>query len=267
MDQYSKTEPKSIKSLFNRIASRYDRANALMSLNCHKKWNKVLVREVLKACHPDQYLDLCAGTGEIAFTLLKQCLPRSSDNPSIKHPSRNSSREGAFARKNGVCETFLLDFSEEMLKLAQAKASLLPVSQKVHYIQADAQKIPLPGSSIDAVTIAYGIRNIEDPSRCIQEVYRVLRPGGVLAILELTRPNNPIMKMGHKLYTKLALPLIGKVVASDRKAYQYLCSSVQEFLHPVDIARIIEKSGFSKIRIKPLFSGVATVITAKKIIF
>lgn len=239
MTEYTKDNPDTIESLFSKIAPQYDRANSLMSLNLHKKWNKTLSREILSHGEPGHYLDLCSGTGEIAFTTLR----------SIKEP----------------CEAFLLDFSDKMLGCAKQKSDKKELRKhRIHYLHADAQEIPLPSSSIDAVTIAYGIRNVHDPVRCIQEVYRVLKSGGTFAVLELTQPDNPVMKLGHKLYMKTFLPVVGKFVASDKQAYQYLCHSIQEFLKPKDLERILLENGFEETAIKPLSGGIATIITGKK---
>lgn len=239
MTEYTKNNPKTIESLFNKIAPQYDRANSLMSLNLHKKWNTALSKIILSNGEPDQYLDLCSGTGEIAFTTLK--------------------------RIQSECEAFLLDFSDKMLSCAKEKSNrMVSHNHRIHYLHADAQEIPLPSESIDAVTIAYGIRNVKDPARCIQEVHRVLRKGGTFAILELTQPKNPLMKIGHKIYMKMFLPVVGKFIASDKEAYQYLCNSIQSFLLPQDLEEILIDKGFQESKIKPMNGGIATIITGKK---
>jgi demethylmenaquinone methyltransferase / 2-methoxy-6-polyprenyl-1,4-benzoquinol methylase len=241
MSNYTKKEPETIESLFNKIAPQYDRANSLMSLNLHKKWNKALAKIIRSHSKPQRLLDLCCGTGEIAFETLQQ----------IKSP----------------IEAFLLDFSQNMLDCAREKAETKRLDQhRLHYLHADAHRVPLPSESIDAATIAYGIRNVKNPAGCIQEVHRVLNKGGIFAILELTQPSNPIMKLGHQLYMKAFLPLIGKFIASDKQAYQYLCHSIQEFLKPIELASLLEKQGFHQIAIKPLNGGIATIVMGRKIL-
>jgi demethylmenaquinone methyltransferase / 2-methoxy-6-polyprenyl-1,4-benzoquinol methylase len=236
---YQKNQPESIQEMFGSIAKQYDRTNAIMSFNLHKRWNKTLANLVAEQKKPSQYLDLCCGTGEIAYTLLRQ-----TERP---------------------IETFLLDFCQEMLDCAKQKQkekSLAP--HHLHYIQADAQQIPLPGESIDATTIAYGIRNVQDPKKCAQEVFRVLRPGGMFAILELTQPKQPVMRLGHKLYLSTFLPIIGKMTAANKDAYRYLSKSIQAFIPPSQLENTLKESGFINTAQISLTGGIATIITGTK---
>jgi len=236
---YQKNNPETIQKMFGSIAKQYDRTNAVLSFNLHRYWNQSLIKAVQSDRPMKQYLDLCAGTGEIAFTFLSQ-------------------------RQTPV-EAFLLDFSEEMLSCAQAKEKENPFKQhRIQYIQADAQEIPLPSNSIDCVTIAYGIRNVKNPKACVEEVLRVLRPGGSFAILELTQPDNPIMKLGHKIYLKTILPVVGKVIATNKEAYRYLCNSIQAFTPPAQLESTLKEVGFEKTAQKPLTGGIATIISGSK---
>lgn len=239
MTKYSKEKPQTIESLFDKIAPQYDLANSLMSFNLHKKWNNALASFVLAAKEPSDYLDLCSGTGDIAFNTLK--------------------------RVKKKCEAFLLDFSERMLEIAKLKEMELQFpDHSLHYLKADAQMIPLPSNSMDAITMAYGIRNIQNPSLSIQEAHRVLRSEGTFALLELTRPTNFFMKLGHKLYTKSLLPLIGKYTTSDKEAYNYLQTSIQSFIHPKDLEKLFQDAGFQNTAIHSLNGGIATIITGRK---
>lgn len=234
--QYNKEAPSSIQKMFGTIAKQYDRTNAILSFNLHQQWNRKLASFVK---NPKKYLDLCAGTGEIAFTVLR------------KH-------------KKPV-EVYLLDFCQEMLDQARLKELDNPfILHKIHYIQADAQKIPLASDSIDCVTIAYGIRNVQDPALCIKEAYRVLRPGGTFAILELTQPNNPILRLGHRIYLKTFMPLIGKMAASNKDAYRYLCQSIHSFVSSDRLEKILKEQGFKETTQLPLTGGIATIISGRK---
>jgi demethylmenaquinone methyltransferase/2-methoxy-6-polyprenyl-1,4-benzoquinol methylase len=234
MTNYTKTKPESIQHLFDSIAHRYDTTNGLMSFQLHRYWNKQLIKEILANGVPKTVLDLCAGTGEIAFGIQER----------VKSP----------------LDLTLLDFSKEMLECAKQKK----ISQKARFIQADAQNIPLADCLFDAATCAYGIRNIKEPSRCIQEAYRVLRPGGVFAILELTQPKSFLIRLGHKLYLKAALPLIGKWMTQNKQAYHYLCQSIPQFIPPENLAAMMQRCGFSQVKIKPLNFGIATIISGRK---
>lgn len=239
---YEKENPETIQAMFDSIASSYDRTNAALSLQMHKMWNRTLVRTAVSAAKPKVYLDLCCGTGEIAFTYLRQ-------SPE-------------------ACIVHLLDFSNEMLQCAQAKAAKMqiPNQYQLNYICADAQNIPLPDQSVDAITISYGIRNVKDPVRAISEVFRVLRPSGTFGILELTRPTNPVLRFGHQLYLRTAVPLLGWCLSANAEAYQYLQRSIQNFVEPSKLTGIIRQVGFQKTTCMPLTGGIATILFAKKTI-
>lgn len=229
---YSKQEPKSIQTMFNAIAPSYDLANKVLSLGLHDKWNQKLVDSVGSGT---VLLDLCAGTGEIAFAYLK------------KYPVK----------------AHLLDFSQAMLDVAEIKAEDLGFTG-LDFIQGDAQAIPLENDSVDRVTIAYGIRNVQNTKKCLQEVYRVLQKGGVFGLLELTRPNNRFLQMGHSVYLKGALPILGKMITKNKQAYQYLSSSIGSFISTDLLIKLLQEVGFDKVVATPLMGGIATIITCTK---
>lgn len=251
MTAYDKSNPASIQAMFGAIARRYDRTNALLSLNLHNRWNRQLVAASVsvtvptsssaQSSGPTTLLDLCCGTGEIALNFLR--------DTNLSTPR----------------QAYLLDFCPEMLECAKIKAQkmLLP-SGAIHYIQADAQKIPLPDSSVSCATIAYGIRNVCDIQKCLNDTFRVLQAGGTLGILELTRPRNIFLRIPHTLYLKGLMPFIGQCVTSDRAAYKYLCKSIQQFIEPQLLAEKMAAAGFCQISTIPLCGGIATILTAKK---
>lgn len=229
---YQKSSPETIQAMFAAIAPNYDRGNTLSSLGLHKLWNRKLI-EAMKGT--DYLLDLCAGTGEIAFGFLKH------------YPNSKA---------------ILIDFCSEMLAIAEKKGGAL--QGRFAILQGDAQKIPLCDGSVNGVTIAYGIRNVKEPICCLNEVFRVLSPGGKLGILELTRPISPIAKLGHKIYTHLVLPILGKISAKNPAAYRYLANSVNAFDSPETIFLHLKKIGFKNIEVQPLTLGTATLFTAIK---
>lgn len=238
MSQYEKLQPETIQTLFNAIAPGYDLTNKLMSFNQHARWNKALIKTALKPYSPKTYIDLCAGTGEIAYNFLKH--------------------------ESSPCQATLVDFSKNMLEVAKSKQKNCPDVHSVHFVQADVQNLPFEEQSADAMTIAYGIRNVQEPLKCFKEVFRVLKPGGSFGILELTRPNNQILRLGHSLYLRYIIPLLGKLVTRDRLAYQYLCNSIESFSQPKELVLELRKAGFNEITVKPLHFGIATLIHAKK---
>src|ERR1700733_1663995 len=236
--EYQKENPETIKAMFGSIAKQYDRTNGALSLQLHRRWNRSLIKKVQNA-HCNKILDLCCGTGEIAFGILKN-----SEKP---------------------YEAFLLDFCPEMLSYAKQKANWLDLKRhQLHYLQADAQQIPLSSDSVDYVTIAYGILNIKDPLKCAKESFRVLRNGGVISILELTQPENVLLRLGHTLYLKTVVPLLGKLLTSNRDAYSYLQNSIKTFVPPKDLEKVLQLSGFQHISRQSLTGGIATIISGTK---
>lgn len=235
---YTPKQPSSIQSLFNSIAKQYDFGNALLSFQIHRLWNKMLIKEALWAHEPKTYLDLCCGTGDIAFSYLKK----------QKKPTTG----------------YMLDFSPGMLALAKEKEVRTKLNQHtLHYIQADAQQIPLPKKSVEVVTLAYGIRNVQNPYLCAQEAFRVLCPRGCFAILELTRPNNCFLRWGHSFYLKYLLPFMAGWITSNKEAYHYLCDSIHHFMAPEEVVDMLEKTGFSHVQSRPLTGGIATLFICK----
>lgn len=238
MAEYNKNDPSTIKNMFNSIAEQYDKTNAILSFRMHKRWNQALINKVIVPARPEVLLDLCCGTGAIAFEYLK-----TAQDP---------------------IKVYMLDFSEEMLKYAKMRAKKQELTQhNIHYLQADAQTIPLLSNSVNCATIAYGIRNIQDPILCIKDVYRVLKQGGTFGILELTQPGNSFIRLGHSLYLKHLLPLIGKMTTSNKEAYHYLCKSIHTFT-PKELRHQMENVGFKDIKQFSLFGGVATVLVGVK---
>lgn len=238
--KYNKNDPASIQNMFGSIAKHYDRMNAILSFQMHKRWNAELVRQIQTQSSGTLLLDLCCGTGEIGFIYLAQSTHKS--------------------------KVYMLDFCKEMLQCAKEKEGRLkmPLMHEISYIQADAQALPLPDNSIDNATIAYGIRNIKNPAICAQEVFRTLRPGGMFGILELTQPSNIFLRGSHQIYLKTILPLLGKIITSNEDAYRYLCNSINAFIQPSELERILQQTGFQDTRCIPLMGGIATIILAKK---
>lgn len=232
MSQYDKTNPLTIRALFNGIAPRYDFGNAVLSGNLHRLWNARLVAHVL-ATNPEQILDLCSGTGEIT--------------------------KGMICKKPDSSYT-LVDFSEEMLEVAKKRLK----APSIHFCQADAEALPIADNSFDAATCAYGIRNIQNRDKAFAELYRVLRPGACVAIAELTRPRGSMLNTLHRLYLRTMVPLIGRAITSNEQAYKYLCSSIEAFVPPEQIVDELKMAGFCAVEAKPQTFGIATLFFAKK---
>ncbi len=229
---YQKSVPETIQAMFASIAPNYDRANTTFSFGLHKKWNQKLIKSI---GNPKLLLDLCAGTGEIAFGYLAR-------QPEAK--------------------AILLDFCPEMLAVAKSKGSAY--EGRFSVVEADAQILPIESDSVDAVTISYGIRNVQDPLKCFKEVKRVLKEGGKFAILELTRPSSPLLRFSHRVYLRTLLPLLGRLAAKNIEAYRYLSKSVEGFASPSELEKKIIESGLKPVKKTSLMGGLATILVAER---
>ncbi len=239
MTAYNKNDPATIQALFDSIAKQYDKTNGVLSFQMHKKWNKALIEQAVLPCQPTVLLDICCGTGAIAFEYLQH----------TKMPVK----------------AYMLDFSAGMLAHAQKLATALHLQRHdINYLKADAQVIPLEDDSVDCATMAYGIRNVSQPQTCIHDVYRVLKPGAAFGILELTQPQNPLLRFGHNIYLRTLLPVMGKFLTSNREAYQYLCNSINTFIPPEQLEHLMRAANFMQIRRQPLLGGVATLLIGRK---
>lgn len=229
-------DPIIIQSMFSKIAKNYDFTNGILSFQLHKYWNRKLTRSINAS---GTLLDICSGTGEIAYRWLDE----------QKNPKK----------------AIFLDFCEEMLEGAKAKR--LPHLIKGHqlqFIQADATFLPIGTEAVDAVSIAYGIRNVQKPEACFNEAFRVLKPEGTLSILELTEPKSRILRFFHNIYLQNFLPLLGGLLTKEKDAYAYLAKSVQTFTKPDELKLSLLNAGFKTVTLHSLTGGIATLIEAKK---
>jgi demethylmenaquinone methyltransferase/2-methoxy-6-polyprenyl-1,4-benzoquinol methylase len=219
-----------VNSMFDRIAGRYDSMNSAMTAGLHHRWR---ARAADRAeLDPGQAaLDVCCGTGDLALELRR--------------------RVGPTGRVVGC------DFSEPMLELAREKAKRAGVGD-VEFQWADALELPYEDASFDAVTVGFGVRNLADVERGIAEMGRVLRPGGRLVILEITRPTRPPLSSFFSLWFDRLVPLIGRF-ASDGAAYSYLPASVQSFPGPEQLGGVIAEAGFDGVRWLLLAGGIIAI--------
>lgn len=236
---YNKNDPKTIQTMFNSIAERYDLTNSVLSMQMHKRWNHTLVSSLMDSSS-HTVVDLCCGTGDIAFDYLK-----TTTSP---------------------CEIYLVDFCSNMLACAKEKSHklLFPPAHQLQFLEADVQVLPFENELADRATMAYGIRNVKNPEKAIQEVHRILKPGGRFGILELTRPTNRFLRLGHQLYLQVVLPLLGKFLTNNKEAYSYLQGSIDSFIAPADLEQLFIKNGFIHTRRISLSGGIATIIIGEK---
>lgn len=232
--------------MFDAIAKRYDLLNHLLSLGIDRRWRQRAVRE-LGLGSGSRVLDLCTGTGDLALECLS---PGGEEGPvGDGHP------HGPFVI--GV------DFSSAMLRYGREKLVRMR-ERRVALVRGDAMHIPLPDGSVDAVTIGFGIRNVQRPEVAAREIVRVLKPGGRLAILEFGTPTVPGLREGYLFYFRRVLPLVGRIISRHNDAYSYLPASVAAFPSPDDFLALLRQSGFSRVRVDRLTFGIVYLFVATK---
>ncbi len=216
--------------MFGSIAARYDLANHLLSCGIDFSWRK-RAAEIVASWRPNEIVDLASGTGDLALALQKK-LP------------------GA--------EIVAVDFLPEMLELAKRKG--------VHQtVVADAMKLPFVDGSFDCVSVAFGLRNMEDWGEALREMSRVLRANGHLLILEFSLPAISILRAIYRFYLHRCLPLLGSFLTREKSAYDYLGDSIEEFPSGNAMCQLIAASGFHDANAQPLSGGIVTIYTAAKI--
>jgi len=223
-----------VRGMFDRISGVYDLMNSAMTAGLHHEWRERAVDRAQVGPGSDA-LDLCTGTGDLALALRR--------------------RIGADGRVVGS------DFSEAMLELARRKSG--EEGLPVEFGWADALELPYGDASFDAVTIGFGARNLADLDRGLSEMARVLRPGGRLVILEITRPQREPLASFYSLWFDRLIPVIGSF-AGDSEAYSYLPDSVRSFPEPQRLAEMIDAAGFAEIRWLLLAGGIIAIHSAAK---
>ena len=221
-----------IGQLFDRIASTYDGLNHGLSLNIDRRWRRRAVASMPAATC---VLDVAIGTGDLAIEILRQ---------------------GKAQQLTGI------DLSMEMMRIGRQKCEARGLS--VEFIYGNAQAMPFADASFDGVTCAYGCRNFSDLDAGLREMYRVLRPGGQLTILEFSNPTNPVVRAFYSLYFDHLLPFVGRLVSRDQTAYTYLNRSVRHFCQGEEFLSHLREAGFSDLSAQPLTFGITTLYIATK---
>lgn len=222
-----------IGQLFDRIAGTYDGLNHGLSLNIDRLWRRKTVRLMQPAQH---VLDVAIGTADLTIEML---------------------RRGKAEQVTGI------DLSDQMMAIGQKKTDKYQMSN-VRFIHANAQQMPFEKDTFDAVTCAFGCRNFQDLDEGLREMYRVLKPGGQVTILEFSYPSNRLVRALYDIYFTRVLPWIGRVVSRDKTAYTYLNRSVKSFCWGESFAQHLHEAGFEQAQWTTLTFGIATIYTAIK---
>jgi demethylmenaquinone methyltransferase/2-methoxy-6-polyprenyl-1,4-benzoquinol methylase len=227
---------KFVQKKFSSISGKYDFLNSVLSFQIDRYWRWVTTRE-LREFTEGVVLDLCAGTLPLSLELSRQAKKR---------------------------QVLAVDFCEDMLR---AGVRHLPADERkgrIWPVCGDGEQIPVKTGTVCGVTVAFGVRNLARTQQGLNEMYRVLKPGGKLLILEFSRPQNSLVKMVYNFYLNRVLPKIAGLVSGDQEAYEYLAHSIAEFYAPEELLSMIQQAGFSRAYLRPLTFGVVTVYVGVK---
>ena len=222
--------------MFDNIAPSYDQLNHRLSWNIDRGWRKKAIRQ-LEPFHPKQILDIATGTGDFAILAAR-----------ILNPEH----------------LIGTDISEGMMEIGRKKTKKEGLEQIITFVREDCMKLSFNDNSFDAVTSAFGIRNFADLDQGLREMWRVLRPGGHLSIVELTTPVTFPMKQLFSLYSHLVLPVYGKLISKDQSAYTYLTKTIEAFPQGETMMDVLRKAGFRKASFNRLTLGICTMYLATK---
>ena len=231
------TKKEQVEEMFDNIAPTYDRLNHIMSLNIDRIWRRRVMR-IIRRAKPQRIMDVATGTGDLAI---------------------------AMARKVSEAHILGVDLSEEMLSEARKKIKRLELENRITLEKGDAENLTMVASeSVDAATVAFGVRNFENIERGLSEIYRTLRPGGKLVVLEFSMPKNRLVRWVYRQYAHRLLPRIGGMISKDKQAYTYLPDSVEEFPAPERFAEILKGVGFKSVKLSSQSFGIAYIYDATK---
>jgi demethylmenaquinone methyltransferase/2-methoxy-6-polyprenyl-1,4-benzoquinol methylase len=225
-----------VAAMFDNIAFRYDFLNRFLSGGIDVVWRKKAITE-LKEINPRYILDVATGTADVAIMMSKYLAPQ---------------------------KIIGIDISNGMLNLGRQKIAKAMLNDRIELQTGDSETINFPAQSFDAVTVAFGVRNFENLRKGLQEMLRVLKPGGKLVVLEFSKPRTTGFKGLYKFYMNLVAPGIGKLVSKNREAYQYLNDSVQAFPEGKDFVNILQETGYTDTYFKTLSLGICTIYCGKK---
>jgi demethylmenaquinone methyltransferase / 2-methoxy-6-polyprenyl-1,4-benzoquinol methylase len=226
-----------VAEMFDNIAHSYDFLNHFFSLGIDVRWRKKAIK-ILKAHNPEKVLDVATGTGDFAI---------------------EAHRMGV-----NVKEIVGVDISEGMLEVGRKKLTKKNLDAHIKLMYGDSENLPFEDQAFDAYTAAFGVRNFENLDKGLTDMLRVLKPGGLGVILEFSKPKSFPFKQMFWFYFKVIMPIVGKFVSKDNKAYSYLPESVKAFPEGPEFLKIMTGCGYEKVKSKALTGGIATIYTGYK---
>lgn len=224
-----------VMSMFNSIAYRYDFLNHFLSLGIDYRWRGKAI-QLLAEYRPHSILDIATGTGDLAIEAVKL------------HPDKITG----------------IDIADDMLSIGRKKIAEKKLNHIISLESGDSENLQFKNESFDAVMVAFGVRNFENLGKGLAEMYRVTSKGGVVAILEFSRPEKFPVTQLYNFYFRYMLPIIGRIISGNRSAYTYLPESVSDFPVGEQFLQMLEKAGFVQTKFKPLTFGIATLYSGVK---
>lgn len=225
-----------VEAMFDNIAPTYDALNHRMSWNIDKYWRKKAIKAISRQS-PESILDIATGTGDFAILAAEKIKPQ---------------------------QIIGADISEGMMAIGREKVKAKGLEQIIRFERQDCTALSYPDNTFDVVMAAFGIRNFQDLEAGLAEMCRVLKPGGMLCVLELTTPVSFPVKQLYHIYSHAVLPVYGKMISNDSSAYTYLLKTIEAFPQGETMVEILKKTGFSKADFKRLTFGICTLYTAYK---
>ena len=230
------SKKKQVEKMFDKIAFRYDFLNRFLSAGIDVGWRKKAIKQLV-SLKPQNILDVATGTGDFALTSFEILKPE---------------------KITGI------DISERMLEIGRKKIEKAGLQERIDLVNGDSEAIMFDDDSFDAVTVAFGVRNFENLEKGLAEIRRVLKPGGKLVVLECTKPSAPVIKQFYNFYMNTITPKIGKIIAKNNEAYQYLNDSVSQFPEKESFIHILNQSDYRNAFYKTLTLGICTIYCAEK---
>lgn len=222
---------------FRAVSKRYDFMNTLLSFGIHYAWKRRSVR-MLSPEKADRVLDLCAGTADLGLL--------------------------AAGRVGPAGLVVLYDINRDMMEAGKKKVLRSEFDKRAVFVQGDAQKLSFPDESFHAAMVGFGIRNLPEPRKGFEEMYRVLKPGGKMMCLEFSRPTWELFRWTYDIYSFYVMPFLGEILAGSRQAYTHLPESIRTFPLPDELSGILEEIGFSSVSYERLTNGIAVIHRAVK---
>jgi demethylmenaquinone methyltransferase/2-methoxy-6-polyprenyl-1,4-benzoquinol methylase len=217
---------------FNSIARQYDWMNTVLSFGMQHLWKRAAIR-TLELNPGDRVLDVCGGTADLSILAARDIGPGGS--------------------------AVLYDINRAMMEAGRPKVARIPLASRIWYVQGDAEQIAFPEGQFEAAFVGFGIRNLTRMEKGLEEMYRVLKPGGKLMCLEFSIPTSGWFRWLYHFYSFCIMPLAGQILVGSRDAYTYLPESIRKFPPPDELASILERIGFSKVTYRRLTNGIAVI--------